>query len=572
MAAERRPSRRAAAPILSLPCVSLPLAALLLLAASGTARAFTPATANAGGEANQTGPFANPFPDAGTAAAAPGTLAPPDYRYQGTLPLVMGGLPAPGFTIIPEATLQEEYTDNVLQTETARRWDLITLLTPSLTVGANTPRLNLSLRYAPTLQYYARTPSQTTISQQLMGAGSLTVVPDTLFVNARAYATETPTNGGYAGTGLAAGAPATGLTGFGTTTAGVSRQQLTRIFGESISPYAVHRFGGYGSGTLGLTLSHTSTSNSAGGGAQSATTEEADAQFQTGDFFGRVQDTVSADVSRTQGTGVLGGAHQETFTNRLGYALSRQVQIFGELGYENISYGGGVTQRINDAVWRVGGTFTPNPQSQITFSYGHQQGITGLSVLASYALTARTTMTASYTHSTTTYLQQVAAAVGQLGVNQNGAPVNAATGLPLTVVNGALAVQNTVYRTDTLDIGLTTLLDRSTLAFNLDHTEETPVSGGTAGGFAQRATTGTASWTRALSARATASTSFSYGTSSGAGPNGDSRLLSASAQFSYELSRTVSGSASYLFYRRASTEPGLSMYENIVLIGLTKRF
>ena len=572
MAAERAPSGRA-------PTLSVSRAGLvaLLLAVPGVAYAFAPGQTNVGGAANQAGPFANPFPDAGSTngPAAPGTVPPPDYRYQGTLPLVVGGLPTPGFTVVPQVTLQEEFTDNVLQTETDRQWDLITLLTPSLTVGANTPRLNLSLEYAPTIEYYARTSSQNTVAHQLLGVGSLVVVPDTLFVDARGFATVAPTNGGYVGPGLGTGAPLTGLAG----TAGylgtgpvVGRQGTTQIFGESVSPYLVHRFGDFASGTIGASVTHTSTSSTAGGGSQQATTEDVNGQLASGSVFGRVQDILAADASRTQGTGVLDGARQETITDQLGYALTRQLQVFGVLGYEDIQYSGPTGERISDMVWRVGGTYAPNARSQITLSYGHSEGVTDFAAQASYALTARTTLTASYSQGITTYLQQVAAGLNQAGVNQNGVPINAATGLPLTLTNGALAVQDTVYRTRILALGITTLLDRDTIAFSFDHTEETPVSAAPGGGFAQRANIGTASWTRALSERATASALLSYGTTSTAGLTGDSDLFSASAQFIYRLSPTLTASGSYLFFERRSTEPGFSMYENIALVGLSKRF
>lgn len=569
MAAERKPPRRAVVLTASRAC-----AVVLLLAVPRTAHAFAPVEANAGGEANQAGPFANPFPDAGTAngTPAPGTVAPPDYRYQGILPLVVGGLPSPGFTLEPQVTLQEEFTDNARQTETDRRWDLITLLTPSLALGANTPRLNLSLQYAPTLEYYARTSSQDAIAHQLLGVGSLVVVPDAMFMDGRVFATVAPTNGGYVGTGLGAGTPLTGLGGYAGAGPEVSRQGRTQIFGESISPYLVHRFSDFGTGTIGAALTNTSTSSSVAGGSQQATIEDVNAQLQSGAAFGRVQETLSADASRTQGTGVLNNARQDTIIDRLGYALFRQLQVFGELGYEDIRYSGPTRERIEDAVWRFGGTFTPNARSQITVSYGHSQGTTDFSALATYALTARTMLTASYGQGITTYLQEVAAGLSQAGVNQNGVPVNAATGLPLTVVNGALAVQNAVYRTRTLAIGLTTLLDRDTIAFSFDRTQQTPLSAAPGGGFAQRATTGTGSWTHALSERATASGVLSGGTTSATGVSGNSQLLSAAAQFTYQLSATVSTTGSYLFFRRRSTEPGFSMYEDIVLVGLSKRF
>ncbi|MGH7043270.1 MAG: outer membrane beta-barrel protein [Acetobacteraceae bacterium] len=585
MAAERKPSRRTSAWAAALACIGLPL-----LAAPCTARAFTPADANTGGEANQAGPFANPFPDATTpnvgsetagavnGTPVPGSLMPPDYRYQqGAEPLVTGGLPAPGFTILPQITLQEEFNDNVLQTEANRRWDFITLLTPSVIIGANTPRLNLDLQYAPTLEYYARTSSQNMVSQQLSGVGSLIVVPDTLIVNARVFATVTPTNGGYGGAGFGAVAPVSALTAvnsfsYGGQTAGISHQGTSQIYGESVSPYLIHRFGSFGTGTLGVTLSETSVSNTVQGGGEQATTGEVSGQFQSGPVLGRVQNTASFDASYTDGSGVLSNQQQEMVNDRVGYALFHQLHVFGELGYEDIRYGGAFRERINDATWRLGFTFTPNRKSQITVSYGHEQGITSFAASVNYALTSRTTLAASYSESVTTYLQQVAAGINQAGVNQNGVPINATTGLPLNVVNGALAVQDTVYRTRTFYAGLTTLLDRDTIVASVDHTEETPLSTAAGAGFAQRETTGGFLWTHALNSRLTSTASLSYGTTSVAGFSGDSRLFGASAQLTDALTRTISTSASYLYFRRNSTAPGFSMYENVVFVGITKRF
>lgn len=571
MAVARKPSRRTAALLAVLPC-----AGLLSLAAPRSARAFTPAEAPSGGPA---GPFANPFPDAATAPGAgeagqAGPLQLPDYRYQGsTLPLIEGGLPTPGFTIVPRITLQEEFNDNILQTETGRRWDLITLLTPSLAIGANTPRLNLSLNYAPTFQYYARTHSQDSIAQDLLGVGNLVVVPDTFYVNARAYAAVTPTNGGYVGGGYGgianSGAALASVNGYGAGSVGLSRQNWTQIYGVSLAPYLVHRFAEFGTATLGATFDQSNTSSSNNSFSQRATTEGVNFQFHSGPYFGRVQESVLAGASATQGSGVLNHSGQEFAKDRLGYALSRQLEVFGELGYENIDYSESSGYKTSGAIWRVGAAFTPNPETSVSLSYGHENGVTDFLALATYQLTPRTVLTASYSQAVTSYLQQVAAGYGQAGVNQYGVPINATTGLPLTAVNGSLAVQNTVYRNRLFNLGMTILLDRDTLNFYVDYNEQTPL---TAGGVQQRSTTGTASWTRALSARATLTASFSYGTTTAQQLTGNSNLLSTWANFRYALSPTLTANASYLFFDRRSTEPGFSMYENLVLLGISKRF
>ncbi len=533
---------------------------LLAVLAARPARAFTPDTAGAGGA------FGTPFPDAG-AAAAPGTLTPPDYRYQTFLPLVEGGLPVPGFTIMPTLSLQEEFNDNIFQSEQNRRWDLITVLTPGIALAANTPRLDLTLQYNPSFEYYARTTSENTISQQLAGVASLVVVPRSIFIDARAYASVEPINGGFIGAG-GQGA-ALGGYGYATGTGGFARQTTTQVFGESITPRITHTFGTLGTANLGLTLANTSISATYAGGSGEQNSADLLGSFQSGPVLGRVQNTVSVEAYRATGTTTLGNARRDTVQDQVGYALSRQLQVFVALGYEDISYGGTTAPPVHDMTWQVGFTATPGPHSNLTFSYGHSYGTDGFNVAGSYALTSRTTATISYSRQITTYLQQVAAAVGAAGVNANGVLVNPITGQPIAVGNAALVVENSVSLTTTLEATLTTLLNRDTLALNLSRTDSTPLS---AGGFSQADTIGTFSWTRALSTRANLSTNVSYGVTQVPGLTGNSTLFSLAAQFGYALTSRASLSASYQFFRRNSSVAGFSIYDNIVLVGVTERF
>ena len=533
---------------------------LLAVLAARPARAFTPDTAGTGGA------LGTPFPDA-AAAAAPGTLTPPDYRYQNLLPLVERGLPVPGFTIMPTLGLQEEFNDNIFQTEQNRRWDLITVLTPGIALAANTPRLDLTLQYNPSFEYYARTTSENTIAQQLSGVASLVVVPRSIFIDARAYASVEPINGGFIGAG-GQGA-ALGGYGYATGTGGFARQTTTQVFGESITPRITHTFGTLGTANLGLTLANTSTSASYAGGSGSLSSADLLGTFQSGPVLGRIQNTVSVEAYRATGSTILGNARRDTVQDQVGYALSRQLQVFVALGYEDISYGGTTAPPIHDMTWQVGFTATPGPHSSLTFSYGHSYGTDGFNVAGSYALTSRTTATISYSRQITTYLQQVAAAVGAAGVNANGVLVNPITGQPIAVGNAALVVENSVNLTTTLEATLTTLLDRDTLALTLSRTDSTPLS---AGGFAQADTIGTFSWTRELSTRANLSTNVSYGVTQVPGLTGNSTLFSFATQFGYALTPRVSLSASYQFFRRNSSVAGFSIYDNIALVGITERF
>ena len=552
--AARRARRRAAA--------ALGCGLLAVVAAVPPARAFTPDTTGGG-----TGALGTPFPDAAGTAAAPGTLTPPDYRYQNMLPLVEGGLPVPGFTVLPSIGLAEEFNDNIFQTEQNRRWDLITVLTPGIALAANTPRLDLSLQYNPSLEYYARTTSENTIAQQLSGVASLVVVPRSIYIDARAYASVEPVNGGFVGAG-GQGA-ALGGYGYATGTGGFARQTTTQVFGESITPRITHTFGDLGTANLGLTLANTSTSGSYAGGSGSLSSADLLGSFASGAVLGRIQNTVTAEAYRATGTTFLTNASRETVQDQVGYALLRRLQVFVALGYEDITYGGTTALPVHDLTWQVGFSATPGPHSSLTFSYGHSYGTDGFNVAGSYALTSRTTATISYSRQITTYLQQVAAAVGAAGVNANGVLVNPVTGQPIIIGNPALAVENSVNLTTTLEATLTTLLDRDTVAFTLNHTDSTPLS---AGGFSQADTVGTVSWTRALSTRANLAANVSYGFTQVPGLTGNSTLFSFASQFGYQLSARLSLTASYQFFRRNSSAAGYSIYDNVVFVGLTERF
>ena len=68
------------------------------------------------------GAFANPFP------TTPGGNQTPNFKYQSNLGPGMGAVPAPGFTVVPRISAYEEFNDNIFQSQTDRRYDLITLL------------------------------------------------------------------------------------------------------------------------------------------------------------------------------------------------------------------------------------------------------------------------------------------------------------------------------------------------------------------------------------------------------------------------------------------------------------
>jgi uncharacterized protein (PEP-CTERM system associated) len=401
-----------------------------------------------------------------------------------------------------------------------------------------------------------------------------------------------PTAGGFGGLGgpgaldafgtpaqVSAAAPST----FATSGLAFGKQNRSQALSFSVTPYAEHRFGTTGTGKLGLTLAQSSISNPGAGdaipgtvtsGTQHSLTGELTAQFQTGEDFGRIRDFVLLDARRSEGNGVESGAHSELATNWLGYAVNRAVIPFAELGAEDIFYNTIQHTHIQDAVWELGLVLTPNPDSQLSIGYGHRQGVDGFEARGYYAVSARTRLTFQYTTGLSTDLQQIESQLGLADFDARGNPVNALTGAPLFLGSGVLSVQNALYQTRSLSITASTTLTRDEIALSLQHQSETVVGTAVAGaGVSQSGTTASATWTHAVSERTRVGLSGSYTlTSFQTSPSRNESMVGGSAGITYLLSETLSSVARYTIYERASNYPGRSFAENIVLVGVTKRF
>jgi uncharacterized protein (PEP-CTERM system associated) len=526
------------------------------------------------------------FPGNGaTANPFPGTLGAPEqpnFKYQSNLGPGTGVVPAPGFQIVPRISGYEEFNDNIFQSENDRRYDFITLISPGVAISGDTPRLNLKLNYNPIVRLYARTPSQDSVGQQLLAVGDAILIPDTLFLKAHAYADEVPTGGGFAG--LNFGAPTLGTSGFSGAANSLSKNNLTQTESSQLFPYVLHHFGDTGTGKFGINLtqsyaSQTSGSllNSPNGPSTHIFTGEAIAQFLSGPQFGRVIDLVTLDSASSTGSGLQNGSNRSIAENRIGYVLTRQVLVFGEFGAEHIDYPhANPPILINDGVWGVGTTLTPNTDSQVVLEYGHRDGFTSFQGLARYSVTARTVLTAKYTSGLTTDLQDIENELSQTDVNPEGNPVNLETGAPTSIVNSLQGINDNLFRNHTLVATATTLLDRDTISLSVQRENREPVA--TAPGQAVPAvndtsTTGTATWRHEVSDRTLLTSSVSYGTRTlGNGTHQDEQFFGVSAILRYQFTDKLTGSVAYHFLNRNSNVPGVSMYNNVLLVGLTRTF
>jgi uncharacterized protein (PEP-CTERM system associated) len=523
-----------------------------------------------------------------------------DLRNQ--LQMHSGGLDATaagrGWTFVPAISLAEIWTDNVLNTTNNRRWDFLTIATPSISIKGDTPNAQVQLQYGPQFRLAARTPQENSFTNQLLGIGLFTIVPDEFYVDARAIAGGAPVGGGF-------GALSPGVTqnfgGFGSQpgtlgTTGLSNQNQVQTNSASIAPYWLHRFGDTGTAKIGYQFGETSFSQGntyvplfvpTGHNTSYNITNEGLAQFETGDRFAPFRNLTLADAQLGNGN-FQGNSSQYTVINRLGYMVNREITVFGQVGYENLRFDGTPPTHINDAIWGVGATWTPNPDGQITVGFGHRYGQNNVAVDGSFALTARTRISASYTTGLQNDLQGIQGQLDFASLTTTGQTVNSDTGAPLFIGTGGLGVQAGLFRFKAFTASASTVLDRDRFSVSLQVSQNTTVAAppsnavtpfnipAPAVGSTSQGETVYATWTHQLREDLTLGSTAAFNKSRTSG-SGDEQSWAVSVGAQYLLSETLAATASYSFFDRlASTQTqstqGQSYYQNLVLVGPNKQF
>ena len=530
------------------------------------------------------------------------TPQPTESELQHQLQL-QSGLGAPGgagWTFTPGLGMQEIWTDNVLQSPTNRRWDLITMLGPSISIVGDVPNAQVRFSWSPQLRIFARDPHENGFNQQLMGTGTFTIIPEGFYVDVRAISGVGPTGGGFGALGIG-NTGGIGSTGFGGASAAgsigsaaLSKQNQTQTSSIAVTPYVMHRFGNIGTAKVGISYSQSSFSNggsflplffSTGGTSQYNRTMQELAQFQTGDFIFPWRDMIIANAGQTNGTGVSRNSSQDYLVDRLGYAVSQSVEVFGELGAEKLRYGGVPATRIDDMVWGIGTTLIPNPDSKLTISYGHKQGTTGVQADGSYALTARTRISVQYTTGVQSDLEGIANQLGLADVNQSGSVVDSQTGAPVYIGTGGFGAQSSLSLAKTLTVTANTILDRDQFSLSMVLSQRTTLANAppgtvpvspfappvTAVGSTSTGESAILSWTHQISDALTLSSSLSYSATDFPG-TGNFRSIGANSSLQYRLSETISLNMRYSYFKRYSPVPGQDVYQNMALVSISKQF
>ncbi len=539
---------------------------------------------------------------------------------------------APGnpsaWTIVPRLTIQELFTDNAYYTESPRRFDAITVVAPGISVIANTARLQLNLDYQPNLIMHAINGPLNVLTQQLNATGLLTVIPDLAYIDVRALSGIQSQNGlvgnGTLGNANAALAPAGSYGGVGVGQQGINHNNAVQTASFGISPYLLHQFKDYGTAKIGASVNYSRYNSIDGffatpfptGGAngQSLLSTEQIAQFTTGEFLGRFQDSISVDLQQSTSHAYAGStaaaisaqglvttipatsftSESQTINNQLSFALNRYFTLLGSIGYQNTQYSNNVGPHFKGLTWNAGFTVTPGPDSSLTVTYGYQNGGNVFNASGYAAIGGRTQLSLNYSNTVGTQLQNLQNQLNNSVVTSNGQLVNVSTLGPNFTATNALGVQNGVFRFSTLTTSLSTTWLRDTLQLSATWSVQTNLTPGTiqSGVFVDPVTgnlfvisqpisgtnqssdvkTASVVWTHELSPDLTASSSASYTFIRQSAVAGNQGVLAFAIGAQYTLSQSTTLSGRYSFFDRISHIPGYTAYANTLLLGITKQF
>ena len=505
----------------------------------------------------------------------------------------------PPFLIQPAIEVDVGATDNALRVNNPRRADVFTIIAPSLAVSGDTRRLQVNLSYNPEAVLYAQTPSQNQVYQYFNGQILATIVPDTLFVDARGSITQSSLLGGF-------NQPQN---------QSLNANNTVQTTTFEVSPYLQHRFGGIGSGELRYTIARTlqddqgnqvinpNTTQNFGqagfGSIGNLTTQSESGTFTTGEDLGRFNDSFTGIATQYYGSGSYVGAYRNELQNEVGFALNHSFSILAGFGYQDLFYSGTPAYRLNAGTYNVGFRWAPSPDTNFTILYGRHDGSNQVEFDGELAPTARSRFVTSYTTGITSDLQQNQSFLNNTTVAAGGLVTATNTGAPV-LNSGFNGVQNGVYRLTRFSASLSLLQERnsySVFASNEVRTAltSTPTLFNNAiipAGTNTNTTFGGVSWQHDLSPNTTLVASGQYGVTNNTGQfvgigNQSTTTFQLTAVLSHQFTETLSGTLRYTFTDQTGNSVGTqfgnqintfngfntgSYSENSVLLGLRKSF
>jgi uncharacterized protein (PEP-CTERM system associated) len=469
-----------------------------------------------------------------------------------------------GIVVTPSIGVSNVFTDNAAGGEKAQA-DLVTQLTPSLTVAGETPRIKVNFTYQPTFNHFDVSNSPDTVDQNLNTQGTITPITDLLTIDFQGNASEA------------------GASGNSSNQQGILIPSANRVlyYIGTISPHFQDHIGSFATidAYLGINSVNTSVQGSAVPGFGVSSTDQLglteEIAIGSADTFGRLGLKLDAKHSSTTGSGLNTASTSSSEGLSAVYHLNRVYALSASIGKQSIDYpASGATPAYQNSgtTWNLGATVTPNDVSAVALGYGYQQGSYSPSIQAGYALGPRTNISASYLVTVQNQLTSTLANQRFLSYDQFGNPVDSRTGLPFNAVNQTFGAQNTLFRDKPALLSISHQFERSNVTLTGRYEVRTTLTGPE---MSDKTYSVTVNYSRDFTPLINGNFSVGYtdniSTGLGVLPS-DVSSISLTASLFYRLSDTTTFNIIENYYKAVSNVPSSGSLTQQLTVGLAKSF
>ena len=437
---------------------------------------------------------------------------------------------------------------------------MVMTVAPGIILRATTPRFAASLDADVQLRYKEVFGGNTLNVDDgfdavldLLGASTTEIASNTLFFDLNAAITQQAQNSD----------DATSLSPFIDTNRSTTASVVAR-------PFLLHRFGDYANGTLTYTLSafvqnddnDSSVFDAFSEDSESNITNEIRYGLQSGTEFPKFRwgfNALASEQSRSDQSNVRRA--DVDLDGR--YPLNRAFDFTASIGYQ--WFRDGTTNDFDGIAWSVGGDYHPSPRFRLSLSYGRRDDGSNWAAFLNYDISPRTNFRLSYSEELTTSEQAFSQSVGGLQRDADGNIIGS-DGQPFDPATGDFDFDDQTQFRRSFSASFSTQQGPNVFGLNGRITmQESRPEGTNDDTYSING-----SWTRSLNASTTGQLSVGYTIRQE--DVEDDNTFSAQVRVDRTLLRTLDGFATYGFQIRDSNISARDFMENVVTLGLLKRF
>jgi uncharacterized protein (PEP-CTERM system associated) len=455
------------------------------------------------------------------------------------------------WTLSPFVSTSTTITDNAnaASDDEDRNSDQVLTVSPGVRLSGSGGRISLNLSYAHNQFFSRQGQSDDSSSNTLTANGRAEVWDQVAFVDLTTSISREIVDPAQANTNTDLG----------------NDGNRTTVRTLSVQPFFLHHFGNWleteSRSTFDITTTESDeiSNTQSTGSTFSATSGRRFSVFTFGGNFSRQKEIREDGAPRSIST---------TLDTNYRMRLSRKFSLISSLGWETID-DPTLTDEPNGVIWEVGFSAQPSSRSSIEATIGDRFETTTYGLDASYRLSSRSNMSASYSETITTSQEQLNENLDFLVSDGAGGFIDSRTGLAFNSSGSELGFQTSIFRQKVFGFTVNSTRRRGSYSTGLNwERRETDSTG-----IEETVLSVNASASRTLSSRMSASvtTSVSF-TDFGTTDQRKDRDINLTGSLTYQLMENTNAALSYTRSQTHSSEGSNNLRENTVTLNLTRNF